>query len=108
CPRLVDADDSGSRSPRWTRQEQPTRLSSVARWCARRSLAGGVAREFEPTAQSIRNWVAQSARDAGRGDGISGCLRAHPSRLASLISQQTVEEQSALIAARSCANNCRI
>ena len=25
--------------------------------------------EFEPTAQSIRNWVAQSARDAGRGDG---------------------------------------
>jgi transposase len=25
--------------------------------------------EFEPTAQSIRNWVVQSARDAGRGDG---------------------------------------
>ena len=25
--------------------------------------------EFEPTAQSIRNWVAQSARNAGRGDG---------------------------------------
>jgi transposase len=30
---------------------------------------GELAREFEPTAQSIRNWVAQSARDAGRGDG---------------------------------------
>jgi transposase len=28
-----------------------------------------LAREFEPTAQSIRNWVAQAARDAGRGDG---------------------------------------
>ena len=28
-----------------------------------------LAREFEPTAQSIRNWVAQSARDNGRGDG---------------------------------------
>jgi transposase len=28
-----------------------------------------LAREFEPTAQSIRNWAAQSARDAGRGDG---------------------------------------
>jgi len=28
-----------------------------------------LAREFEPTAQSIRNWVARSARDAGRGDG---------------------------------------
>jgi transposase len=29
------------------------------------ALAG----EFEPTAQSIRNWVAQSKRNAGRGDG---------------------------------------
>jgi transposase len=28
-----------------------------------------LAGEFEPTAQSIRNWVAQSARDTGRGDG---------------------------------------
>ena len=28
-----------------------------------------LAREFEPTAQSIRNWVAQSARDDGCGDG---------------------------------------
>ena len=28
-----------------------------------------LAREFEPTAQSIRNWVAQSARDGGRCDG---------------------------------------
>jgi len=26
-------------------------------------------REFEPTAQSIRNWVAQARRDGGRGDG---------------------------------------
>jgi len=28
-----------------------------------------LAREFEPTAQAIRNWVTQSERDAGRGDG---------------------------------------
>ena len=28
-----------------------------------------LAREFEPTAQSIRNWVAQADRDAGGGDG---------------------------------------
>jgi transposase len=28
-----------------------------------------LAAELEPTAQSIRNWVAQSARNAGRGDG---------------------------------------
>ena len=26
-------------------------------------------RVFEPTAQSIKNWVAQAERDAGRGDG---------------------------------------
>jgi transposase len=29
----------------------------------------GLASEFEPTAQSIRNWVAQSERNAGHGDG---------------------------------------
>ncbi len=28
-----------------------------------------LAREFEPSAQSIRNWVDQADRDAGRGDG---------------------------------------
>jgi transposase len=28
-----------------------------------------LASEFEPTAQSIRNWVVQSQRNAGRGDG---------------------------------------
>ena len=28
-----------------------------------------LAREFEPTAQSISNWLAQSERNAGRGDG---------------------------------------
>jgi transposase len=28
-----------------------------------------LAREFEPTGQSIRNWVAQAARDGGCGDG---------------------------------------
>jgi len=28
-----------------------------------------LAREFEPTAQSIRNWLSQSKRDAGRGEG---------------------------------------
>ena len=29
----------------------------------------GLASEIEPTAQSIRNWVAQSERNAGHGDG---------------------------------------
>jgi transposase len=29
-------------------------------------LAGELEREFEPTAQTIRNWVAQADRDEGR------------------------------------------
>jgi transposase len=28
-----------------------------------------LSKEFEPTAQAIRNWVAQAERDAGRRDG---------------------------------------
>ena len=33
-----------------------------------------LSREFEPTAQAIRNWVAQADRDAGRrNDGFSLC-----------------------------------
>jgi transposase len=28
-----------------------------------------LAREFEPTAQSIKNWVAQTMRNTGHGDG---------------------------------------
>ena len=32
---------------------------------------GDLAREFEPSAQAIRTWVAQTARDAGeRSDGL--------------------------------------
>ena len=41
-----------------------------------------LAREFEPTAQSIRNWVAQTARDAGRGDdGLTTAEREELNRL---------------------------
>ena len=41
-----------------------------------------LAKEFEPTAQSIRNWVAQAERDAGRrDDGLSSAERDELSRL---------------------------
>jgi transposase len=34
--------------------------------------AASLAREFEPTATTIRNWVAQAERDAGlRSDGLT-------------------------------------
>ena len=41
-----------------------------------------LAKEFEPTAQSIRNWVAQAERDAGRRlDGLTSEERQQLSRL---------------------------
>jgi transposase len=41
-----------------------------------------LAREFEPSAQAIRNWVAQSQRDAGkRGDGLTSAEREELVRL---------------------------
>ena len=41
-----------------------------------------LAKEFEPTAQSIRNWVAQAERNAGRrGDGLTTAEREELNRL---------------------------
>jgi molybdate transport system regulatory protein len=41
-----------------------------------------LAQDFEPTAQSIRNWVAQADRDAGRrGDGLTTAEREELDRL---------------------------
>ena len=41
-----------------------------------------LAGEFEPTAQSIRNWFAQSERNAGRGDsGLTTAEREELNRL---------------------------
>jgi transposase len=40
-----------------------------------------LAREFEPTAQSIRNWVAQSDRDGGSDNGLTTAEREELNRL---------------------------
>ena len=41
-----------------------------------------LAREFEPTAQAIRNWVAQADRDEGRrADGLTTAERQELGRL---------------------------
>lgn len=34
-----------------------------------------LSKEFEPTAQTIRNWAAQAEIDDGRGDGLSTAER---------------------------------
>ena len=44
-------------------RRQMVALVQAGRW------PEALSHEFEPTAQSIRNWVARSGRDAGRGDG---------------------------------------
>ena len=42
----------------------------------------GLAREFEPTVQSIRNWVAQAERNNGRrSDGLTTSEREELTRL---------------------------
>jgi len=42
-----------------------------------------LAREFEPSAQSITNWVAQAEIDAGKRDGLSTDEKAELKRLRS-------------------------
>ena len=53
-----------------------------------------LAQEFEPSAQSIRNWVAQADRDEGRrGDGLTSAERTELSRLRREIRQLKLERE---------------
>lgn len=53
-----------------------------------------LAREFEPSAQTIRNWVAQADRDAGtRPDGLTSEERTELSRLRREVRQLKVERE---------------
>jgi len=53
-----------------------------------------LAREFEPTAQTIRNWVAQADRDEGRRqDGLTSSERAELQKLRREIRQLKVERE---------------
>lgn len=51
-----------------------------------------LAREFEPSAQTIRTWVRQAARDAGpRADGLTTPERAELARLRRELAQVKLE-----------------
>lgn len=51
-----------------------------------------VSREFEPSGQTIRNWVAQADRDRGaRSDGLTSAEREELGRLRRQVRQLKVE-----------------
>ena len=51
-----------------------------------------LAKEFEPTAQAIRNWVVQAERDAGRrDDGVTTAERDEINRLRREVRQLRLE-----------------
>src|SRR5680860_1159298 len=52
-----------------------------------------LAPEFEPAAQAIRNWVVQTARDAGRADGLTTVERQERSRLRRENRQRKLERE---------------
>jgi transposase len=53
-----------------------------------------LAKQFEPTAQTIRNWVAQADRDAGkRSDGLTSAEREELTRLRRENRQLKVERE---------------
>jgi transposase len=54
--------------------------------------AENLAKEFEPTAQAIRNWVAQAERDTGRrDDGVTTAERGEINRLRREVKQLKLE-----------------
>jgi transposase len=60
-------------------QELRTKILDLAR--AGRTISS-LAQEFEPTETTIRNWIAQSGRDAGvRADGLTTDERAELNQL---------------------------
>ena len=69
CPRVMPAMRRSTGAGWWS-------------WCEQGVVPMSLAKEFEPTAQSIRNWVAQAERDAGRRvDGLTSEEREELNRL---------------------------
>ena len=69
-------------TPQWQRSSHLTPGNSAGR-CARAGRTPEeLAKEFEPSGQAIRNWVAQADRDEGRReDGLTTAEREELNRL---------------------------
>src|SRR5260370_38114854 len=72
CPGFVDTGTFGVEEATMSKTRRAY-APEFRRQMVELVQAGGsaeeLAREFEPSAESIRNWLAQSERNAGRGDG---------------------------------------
>ncbi|MCX9193494.1 hypothetical protein C3Y87_19275 [Carbonactinospora thermoautotrophica] len=51
-----------------------------------------LAREFEPSAQSIRNWGQQAEVDEGRRDGLTSAERVELARLRDAVTSNSVRQ----------------
>ncbi len=69
---------------------------------------GELAREFEPSAEAIRNWVAQADRDAGeRADGLNTEEREEIRRLRREVRRLREEREILANIVGGCTRSCR-
>ena len=79
-----------ARSPRYVREFRRQMIELVRAGRGPEELA----KEFEPSAQAIRNWVAQADRDGRRADGLTTAEREELNRLRREIRQLKLERRS--------------
>ena len=71
---------------------QPSFASRWSSWFAQDTSPGALAKEFEPSAQTIHTWVKQADLDSGqRHDGLTTTERAEVRRLRRQIRQLRTE-----------------
>ena len=72
----------------------PEFLRQIVEWVRAGRTAEELSREFEPTAQTIHNWVGQADRDEGlRSDGLTSDEREEVRRLRREVKQLKIERE---------------
>src|SRR5881296_4525361 len=80
--------------PKSHRAYPPAFRRQMIEWVRRGRTPEELSREFEPSAQAIRNWVKQAARDAGqRTDGLTTEEREEVRRLRREVRQLREERE---------------